>query len=266
MEYTKLVSAIVVDGKTLIKKDGRSELPFGCEYSIYMKNLENRKVLISVSIDGNDILNGKQIILNSGEEITLERFLENLDEGRKLRFIQKTKEIEAFRGNNAEDGLVVINYTYEREKTNTYSVKGIQRGGFLDGFGDLYGSGPVYAATNSVNSVEASLSANTAPIQDQASLSCEKGITVEGSKSNQAFSRGWIGELEYTTHVDTIELFGYKSKAGIEPEVSTIFVKEKYCPSCGSRYSAIGDVEYCSKDGTFLKETVNGVEVKKKVC
>lgn len=275
MNNTKLVSAIVVDGKTLIKKDGKSELPFGCEYSLYMKNLENRKVSISVSIDGKDILNGNKIILDSNEDIKLERFLEDLDEGRKLRFIQKTKEIENFRGNRAEDGIIVINYTYERERHSALHVGGISS---ADLFGSSLGSVHSKYASIRSNSVNSTLShsgdvgacfnssVDTSCSVETQSLSSEKGITVEGSKSEQKFNRAWIGDLEYKTHVDTIELFGYESKVGIEVACETIFVKQKFCPSCGKHYQAGKEVDYCLSDGTYLKETINGVEVKQQIC
>lgn len=258
----------MVDGKTLVKKDGKSELPFGCEYSIYMKNIENRKVSVEVTIDGKDILNGRSIILRPNEDMKLERFVEDMNEGRKLRFIKKTKEIEDFRGNKPEDGLVVIKYTYERECTDPYGI------GILGGplrmrnmYNDLSCDHAVYAATNSINAnstldasysvkAQACASANAAPI------STEKGITVEGSKSKQTFQRGHIGDLEYTSHVETIELFGYASEEGIAPAKQTVFVVEKYCPSCGTRYEYNDHTEYCVKDGTFLKETVNGTDIK----
>jgi len=251
MTNTKLITSLIVEDKLLLKNNSQVKLPFGCEYSIYLKNLENKKVSIGIKIDGQDILNGSKILLNPKEEMTLERFVEELSEGRKLRFIEKTKEISDFRGNKAEDGLIIISYQYEKDRVN----KGF---GFI---GDY--EFPTYGASRGLqsnslnscaNSVKASYSANSVAASLDANCLNDKGITVEGTESKQSFNRGYIGDLEYKEHFEVIELFGYVSECGISPNEETYFTKSKFCPSCGTFYEASDEADYCCKDGTYLKK------------
>jgi hypothetical protein len=51
-------------------------LPFGSDYSLKLKNLESRKALVSVSIDGQDVLNGKQLIVAPDSDALLDGFMD----------------------------------------------------------------------------------------------------------------------------------------------------------------------------------------------
>lgn len=254
MTMTRLIAAIKVDNK-IMKSDGdRVRIPFGCEYSIYLKNIECRKAAVEITVDGKDILGGKRIILSPNESMTLERFVgEDMNEGRKLRFIEKTEEISNFRGDKPEDGLVVITYRYEAE-TPIY---------VNDIFNPLCGhhiGSPLYSATtNSTlrpNSMldGASLNAESRSVKTKKCSMNDKGITVEGSKSSQSFRRGEIGTLEICSRREVIELVGYVAKDGITPDEECAFEGMKYCPSCGTVHEAADEAEYCPKDGTHLKD------------
>ena len=58
-----LVAVIVANGKIVreMNSGGTSTvyLPFGCEYSIRFKNNENRRAAVTVSVDGDDVMNGR---------------------------------------------------------------------------------------------------------------------------------------------------------------------------------------------------------------
>ncbi len=77
------------------------------------------------------------------------------------------------------------------------------------------------------------------------------GITVEGSKSNQTFGYANPKKLEENVHSMVILLRGCKEdKTYVKQPV--IVNQKKQCPSCGRYYK--GHMEYCSKDGTALKQ------------
>ena len=118
MYSNKLVACVKANGKVLREKGDEVYLPFGSEYSIYLKNEHSRKVQIEVSIDGQDVLAGKALLLNAGENMDLKGYVKDIygKDNRAFKFITKTQEISDFRGDKPEDGLIKISYTFEKEK------------------------------------------------------------------------------------------------------------------------------------------------------
>jgi len=194
------------------------KVPFGSEYIIRLKNKSKDPALVDISIDGTDVLNGSQLVLKAGETIDLERFVENNSKGKKFKFISledgaNSGEIDdPYRD---ENGLVKISFhkAYHLPKidytlTTTYPPfcgAVVNHDYFIKGgptsrsskLGTLYSSkvsldcNVVGAATNSKSfAATDSVSINnfycdTTPTSD---LPQDKGATVEGSDSNQAFS------------------------------------------------------------------------------
>ena len=84
----KFVAVVKCDGRILREINNVVTLPFGSEYSILFKNLEGRKASVNVSIDGQDVLYNKSLIIEPNEkEFELKRFIKNLDQGNKFKFI-----------------------------------------------------------------------------------------------------------------------------------------------------------------------------------
>lgn len=128
MYKQNFVMSIKVADKFLQEtKDGEVFLPFLSEYSIFLKNKNNRRAVVKVEIDGKDILNGNQLVIPANSSVDLERFIENdLNEGRKFRFIEKTKGIVDYRGHQPEDGLIKISFKYEKkQELNNKFEKGL---------------------------------------------------------------------------------------------------------------------------------------------
>jgi hypothetical protein len=73
----KLVAAIKVAGKILRETSDTVILPFGCEYSILLKNLDSRRVTVKVSVDGKDATEGTWLVIPANSDIELERFIHN---------------------------------------------------------------------------------------------------------------------------------------------------------------------------------------------
>src|SRR5215469_11750314 len=97
--------AIKVNGKVLRESGDSVSLPFGCEYSVFIKNLHSVRGQIQVTIDGEDVA-GK-IIIRPNSSLELERFTRNgnLESGNRFRFIERTESVEAHRGVRIDDGL-----------------------------------------------------------------------------------------------------------------------------------------------------------------
>lgn len=52
MYSDKLVACIKVNGRILRENKGNVLLPFGCEYSILVKNLDSVRQQVNISVDG----------------------------------------------------------------------------------------------------------------------------------------------------------------------------------------------------------------------
>lgn len=111
----RFVAVLKSNGKILREHDSVVTLPFQSEYSILMKNLESRKAQVKITIDGKDVLDGSLLVMpNSTFE--LEGFLEGCRTTNKFKFIQKTKEIIEHRGDKIDDGLIRVEFIYEKAK------------------------------------------------------------------------------------------------------------------------------------------------------
>lgn len=228
MYGNKLAAAVKVNGQILRESGPTVLLPFQSEYSILIKNLHSTRVAVSIFIDGRDVMNGRRLIVNPGATSEIERFVTDLDAGRKFKFIERTEAIESHRGIDISDGLIELRYQFEYAQPaylNQMSraiTKGI--------------SGDLYQATYASN---ASASLNSAP-----------GITAEGSKSTQTFKDVSLGTMDPTSHTLVIQLAGTSPQGAIVKTPVTVKSK-KTCNSCGKSWSS--KYEYCPDDGTFLR-------------
>jgi len=93
-------------------------LPFGCEYSLLVKNLNSVRALVRVWIDGTDVTDGTSLVINPNSSLDLERFIKNgnLKEGNKFKFIERTAGVSTHRGNKIDDGLIRVEFEFERPR------------------------------------------------------------------------------------------------------------------------------------------------------
>jgi len=234
MYGNKLAAAIKVDGKVLREFKDTVHIPFGSEYAITIKNLHTTRAVVSVYIDGDNMVPGG-LVLNAGQSIDLERSIRNnnLTEGNKFKFIERTGQIENHRGIGVEDGLVRIEYQFELPAVvpQWNSILRDVNRGWITASGATYSS--VSPTSASLNSVNVSQSFN------------DVGITVPGSKSTQSFSTTYVGAMEGTTHNLVFKLFG-----GTMPKPITVKHKPK-CVTCGKHNKATA--KFCTECGTALE-------------
>lgn len=262
MYSNKLVCSVKANGKFLREDVRENEstvyLPFKTEYSLFLKNLSERRALVHVDIDGKNMTEGG-LIVAAGQSVDLERPA-NFGKGRKFKFIEKTAEISNFRGDHPEDGLVFIKWQFEKPyniiinpwPSRSYGPMWI--GGTAD-WNYYNASSTITSRGSSIGSVSNTGGENInftkcctgeptiAGPAVYGAAAAPQGITVEGSKSNQNFSSGYIGNLEGTLYTMVIKLYG-----GPRP----IFVREKIqCPTCGRKWKA--SFEFCGNCGTAIK-------------
>jgi hypothetical protein len=107
---SNVVACIKVNGRILRESGDVVTLPFGCEYSVLIKNLNSVRAQVTVSVDGKDATDGTKLIVAPNSSIELERFIKNgnLQTGNRLKFIERTAGIEAHCGIGSDDGLIRV--------------------------------------------------------------------------------------------------------------------------------------------------------------
>jgi hypothetical protein len=111
----KFVVCIKVNGKVLREQNGEVTIPFSSEYSIHLKNLNSVRAQVRVSVDGEEVSSG-WFIIQPNSELNLERSIKNnnLLKGNRFKFIERTSKIEEHRGIGSDDGIIRIEYKYEK--------------------------------------------------------------------------------------------------------------------------------------------------------
>jgi hypothetical protein len=258
MYNQKLVASIKANRKILREFKDTVYVPFASEYSILLKNLNTQRAVVHVYIDGED-QTPSGLVLNAGQEIDLERSIKNgnLTEGNKFKFIERTSAVEQHRGIKLEDGIVRIEYQFERLPVSFNTLPTWQTGGMLRGTdisGSVYASGSSgsWAGTTACADIGVATNAslNNATVSAQSASFNDAGITVAGSKSTQAFSTTYVNALEIQKHTIVLKLLG--ETPDNKPVTKPVTVKAKpKCTSCGKQNKA--HAKFCSECGTALE-------------
>ncbi len=125
MYSDKFVVAIKAGGKILRETKDLVHLPFGSEFSVLVKNLNSRRAKFTLHIDGTDVLDGEEIIVNANSEVEMKRFIRNgnMNEGNAFKFIERTAAIEdGPRGIKMDDGVVRVQFWFEKQPDQTITT------------------------------------------------------------------------------------------------------------------------------------------------
>jgi hypothetical protein len=116
MYNNKLAIAVKSNGKVLREFGETVYVPFGTEYTLLIKNLHSVRVQVRVTIDGQNATQGCSLVIQPNSEMELERFIKegNMNKGNRFKFIERTAGIEAHRGIGVTDGLIRIEYEFEK--------------------------------------------------------------------------------------------------------------------------------------------------------
>lgn len=289
MYQEKLVCAVKHNGRVLREQGDTVLIPFGSEYTLHFKNLNSVRALVRVSVDGTDATKGTSLIVPPNGTVELERFLEagQMDKGHKFKFIERTAKIEdGPRGIKAEDGLIRVEFEFERVATKIEDVY-IRRNYINEYWNNRpYWNGPFYSGnlmgstTSDVTySSNASMSNTSSEIKTSAFRSMAKsatlsstagdsvtaqnasfqnasfvnqvsdvGITVPGSVSEQKFEVGAWFPTDGQKHVLILKLLGQVGEQKVEKPV-TVKTKQE-CPTCGTQNKH--GTKFCRECGTGL--------------
>jgi len=288
MYKDKFVVAIKVGGKVLRETKDLVHLPFGSEFSVLVKNLNSRRAKFTLDIDGTNVLDGTEIIVDGNSEVEMKRFIRNgnMNEGNAFKFIERTAAIEdGPRGIKVDDGVVRVEFWFEKEKPEVKEIIHYHRHDhWWDTYypyrkvilGDVYASGATYSSNASSSDASGSIanatlgrvvksavmrgglaSSNVANLQNstaEAQSAVEQntddvGITVPGSKVEQKFQTVYGFDSEIQSHVIILRLAG---KAGEVQVAAPVTVKmQQKCSTCGKVNKATS--KYCTDCGTALE-------------
>jgi len=249
--YENFVVSLKVGDRFLREENDVVKIPFGTEYSLYLKNLESRNAVVSVSIDGKDALGGNQLIVRGNSSVNLLGFLKNNVVKNKFRFIELTKELENLIGYDPEDSIIRVEFTYEKKKQNNYIINTIYNSEpaiYYKGWNYTYCDYNTYNV-NTTSTGGNSSCCNYSNISESLPRSFNDiGITVCGGDCRQGFYTSHVGDLENVSHTIVLRLSGYKDNKMVSTFITT---KEKiYCPSCGKPNRSSN--KFCTNCGEAL--------------
>lgn len=279
------VVVVKANGKILREFNDIVRLPFGTEYSILLKNLDTRRAVVNVEVDGDDVLGGYRLIIDGNDEIELKRFVVNGDlfSGPKFKFIEKTEKISNRRGDKVSDGILRIEYQFEREvngilkytkddKTEVHNHYHFNSSSWRNDTRPLFDTVYTTCSDQIIGCTAKSLREPTAYCSAQASAVSDMprsmdslsidvtksvteevnnaGITTYGEDCTQTFTLGNIGSLDAAKHVITLQLLGTNNDGSDITTVVTV-KKKIVCKICGTINKA--GANYCSECGTNIK-------------
>lgn len=278
MYHNKFVAAIRVAGKVLREVDEIVYVPLGSEYDILLKNLSTVRALVNVSIDGDDVTDGTQLIVPANGSLNLERYIRsgNMHKGNRFKFIERNDAVEAGRGIGAEDGLVRIEFEFERVQPpvlwSTFPPRNVPFRNYPTWNSQPYfGDGTTFTTTdtavfsstagtysdtvNTFNEKDIRAQAIAAGVFNAGNVGGEGmsyttavGITVPGEVSNQKFEQGEWFPTEGVKHAIVLRMVGH---VGGQRVLKPVTVKQKpKCVTCG--HVNKGTAKFCSQCGTSL--------------
>lgn len=159
------------------------QVPFGSEYKIRLKNKSGARAFADISIDGMSIFPpGEQLFIRDRQTIDLERFVMDLDGGKKFKFIsleegEKTGEIQD--PTSSENGIIEVKFHKEiilRPKVTVTRGMGINSSFESQSF--------VYSSIDTPPLDFNNVSDSTCFVSQGMS---NKGATAEGGHSDQKF-------------------------------------------------------------------------------
>lgn len=266
MYKNKFAAALKIGNEVLLEDKTTQEisLPYGSEYSIFLKNLSDHLASVDIFIDGKKEYTN--IKINSKDSLDLNAF----KSGNAFKFVEKSEELNKLRPERIEDSLIEIVITYfkksafdklsrlnktmfeetirydpPRNPLNPFEITSdsldkrnlfepISKGGGFTGSGSSSLDIMYACCTNHVE--ESSLKRDFG------------GITVPGKPTKNNYSEISSYDRTYLIKEDSFSIV-MKLNGLVDKEVKTSKSKKK-CPTCNKKYKAA--FNYCPLDGSYL--------------
>jgi hypothetical protein len=245
MFKNNLVVCVKNNNKILREENQKVFLPFNSTYSILLKNLHPKeRCFVKIKIDGSDVLGGKDLVINANSSTELKRFLgENDSIGNSFKFIERTSDIEEFRGVSEMDGIIEVSFSFEVPYSTYRTPIRIPQdypdwcsGNIYDP--DIFYTQGTFKSINSTNysgSVMRSTSAN---------YSANTGVTAPGELVEQEFQTTSLNGILKNSDKIVLNLVG-----SVEKPVTIKTLKK--CKMCGKESRP--NAKFCSNCGASVQ-------------
>lgn len=258
MYQNGFVASIKINDRTVEEKDSKVVMPFDTEFSIMLKNRNDRKAVARIYIDGEEITKKGRVIIDANSSVDIERYLdESLENGKKFKFVKLSNE-KVTDKHDSEKGFIEVRFQLIKAVLNNviYHTEHVyhRRNHWLndlDWHPFYYSTSPVTFNTNTSGGKGSicNYSCSSSPVvstNHDAYLQGnhiveEKGATIKGSDSSQKFSYSYVGELEQNETVIRMNLVGTENK-----EVASQYVI-LHCVKCGKAFDK--NDNFCAKCG-----------------
>jgi len=260
---SQFVICVLHNGHPVREINGTVSVPFSTEYKIRLKNKHSYlRAKARVWVDGRKASNLGDFILNAGETLDLERFLDNdLGSGNRFKFVPLSDR----RVNDPTDpsnGIIKVEfyreYDYSKNITITTKPKPWKPVDPWPGNSDdaSWQYTPTVFTGGSMDSTS-SISCNAVFVNDVSSFCVDSsaGATVEGSHSGQSFVYGDSFQTDIYPTTLTLKLKGISKPDPLECQVwrkgdSVTRSKKKvrFCSHCARRRSRMVD-KFCPRCG-----------------
>ena len=233
----KLVACVKCNGNIIREDKDIVKLPFQSEYSILLKNLSMQDAVVGIKINGEDALTCNKILVRANSSHELFGFMDSSGTiTNKFKFIQKTDKIVEHRGDNKDDGFIVVDFQFERP-TLSYTVTSGSSYSYNYPI-NYYSSAPY----RSVSGASCSSENECCYASNSSNIAKDEGLTVKGSVTNQQYGSAYVNTLESEHHTIILKLVGKLDNTIIytntKLECSTCGTKSKssysFCPECGT--------------------------------
>lgn len=249
MYNNNFVAVIKYNGKILREMDGAVKLPFGSEYSILLKNKNSKKALVQIQVDDKHVLTeGRKLIVDPHTSVEIKGFMRDMSVSNKFKFIKKTKQISQYRGDRIDDGLISVEYWFEKDPD---PMPFIYYSSFAPSQREI-GARADWTYNNSSVTYSSSLNSNFVGARTKCKRSdvSDDGITVKGSKVNQDYVYRDINDVESSSSVITIQLKG-RTKRSMRKVKRAVTTRTRLtCETCGKKSKSYA--KFCSRCGTYL--------------
>jgi len=121
--FKKGLIAVVTtkEGEVFREHDNEIRMRFGTEYGLRFKNTNDKRAVVYVKIDGNDVLDGTSLVIDPDSTVDLLGFIDTKKNKitNRFKFIEKTDFIREYRSDKIEDGIIEIKFSFEVSSKET---------------------------------------------------------------------------------------------------------------------------------------------------
>lgn len=259
---SQFVLCVLHKGSPVREINGKVHVPFGSEYNIRLKNKHSYlRAKARVWIDGRQVSNLGDFILQPGQTLDLERFLDSsLSQGSRFKFVPLS-DSRVNDPTDSENGIVKVEfyreYDFKINWTKTVSPITPRRSTgdsdwtFTSNPSWTINTGPFDTLTFNTNSLGASKITSSTSVNFLAACTTpSNGATVEGGISNQQFVEGADFTTDLFPTTLTLQIRGIENNRPSNPVVVNNGEQKKvrFCSNCGKRRSRRSD-KFCGRCG-----------------